>query len=450
VPAPRPPILIADSDDLFRETLCRLLRKEGRPVQQANCPEQALSLAGAHPVRVAVVGEFGEGAWEALAIAQRLQKVAEGTSVVFVPRAGSEELAVAALRSGLSDYLRRPISGTDLVACVDRCLTGVRQAPRMSEPGYSESDEFVCVSPRMLKLRSFVDKVSKTDSTVLVTGESGTGKELVAELIHESGPGAARPLVYVNCAALPDTLLESELFGYERGAFTGASRAYAGRFRQAAGGTIVLDEIGEMTPMAQAKLLRVIESRQVAPLGGRNSVPLEARIVAATNQDPESLMREGRFRSDLYYRLNVARIHIAPLRERREDILPLFQHFVAEFNRRRGTGVEGMTPEVGERLLSYNWPGNVRELRNLVETIFIDPPHGPIDVECLPDHFHCYPTTTTVLEQPEDERERLLAVLTATRGNKSEAAKQLQWSRMTLYRKMMKYEVSYGNASSAM
>jgi DNA-binding NtrC family response regulator len=443
VPAPRPSILLADSDDLFRETLCRLLRKDGRRVQQANSPEQALSLAGTDPVRVAVVGEFGDGAWEALAVAQRVQKVAGATAVMFVPRAGSEELAVAAFRSGLTDYLRRPINGAELAARVDRYHWD-------DDCSEQPTDGFVCISPRMLKLRGFLEKVAKTDSTVLVTGESGTGKELVAKLIHESGLGADRPLVYVNCAALPDTLLESELFGYERGAFTGASRAYAGRFRQAAGGTIVLDEIGEMTPMAQAKLLRVIESRQIAPLGGRNSIPLEARIVAATNQDPESLMRDGRFRSDLYYRLNVARVHISPLRERREDILPLFEHFVAEFNRRRGTEVDGMTAEVGARLLSYNWPGNVRELRNLVETIFIDPPLGPIDMECLPDHFRSYPAATTGPEQPEDERERLLAVLTATRGNKSEAAKQLQWSRMTLYRKMMKYEVSYGNASNAM
>jgi DNA-binding NtrC family response regulator len=367
-------------------------------------------------------------------------------SVVFIPRRGSEDLAIAALRSGVSDYLRRPVNPLALAACIDRCAEGCGQPPTsLPEPVSSPSPvaagapEFVCASEPMRSLWQFLTKVSRTDSNVLITGETGTGKEMVARFLHQLSPRACQPLVYVNCAALPDALLESELFGYERGAFTGALRTYPGRFRQAAGGTLVLDEIGEMTPHAQAKLLRAIESRQISPLGGKHSLSLDARVVAATNQDPESLIHERRFRSDLYFRLNVARIHIRPLRERREDVAPLFVHFIAEFNRRRGTAVTGLSAEAAQCLAGYDWPGNVRELRNAVETIFIDPPEGMIDKCHLPRHL-C--ADALACEIPPSERDRLIAALAATRWNKSEAAKQLQWSRMTLYRKMTKYDVT--------
>jgi transcriptional regulator with PAS, ATPase and Fis domain len=234
-------------------------------------------------------------------------------------------------------------------------------------------------------------------------------------------------------------LLESELFGYERGAFTGAHGAFAGKLRLAQRGTVLLDEIGEMSGYAQAKLLRVIESREVFPLGANRAVPIDVRFIAATNQELEQLVMRNAFRKDLYYRFNVARIALPALRERKEDILSLFEHFLMQFNRQYQRQVQGPSQELGERLLQYEWPGNVRELRNLVEAIFIDPPAGQIALADLPEGFR--QIFSGYANTPSLERERLIAVLDATHWNKSQAAAQLHWSRMTLYRKLAKYRL---------
>ena len=301
-------------------------------------------------------------------------------------------------------------------------------------------DAFIGQSPSMLALRQYLPKVSQTTCNVLITGETGTGKELIARLIHQLSPRRAESMVCVNCAALPDALLEGELFGYERGAFTGAHTAFPGRMQLANRGTLMLDEIGELTPHAQAKLLRAIEAREVVPLGGRRPVPVNVRIVAATNQNPERLMREQRFRSDLYFRLNVARIHIAPLRERREDVVPLFEYHMSKLSLERATRPRALSRGVREYLQDYDWPGNVREVRNFVEALFIDPCDGPVEVDDLPAHLK---EIETPCAEPitASERERVMAALSATHWNRSAAAKQLKWSRMTLYRKMTRYQL---------
>ncbi len=301
-------------------------------------------------------------------------------------------------------------------------------------------DGLIGQSPPMFALRQYLPKVAQTNCNVLITGETGTGKELVARLIHHLGPRRPEPIVCVNCAALPDALLEGELFGYERGAFTGAHTAFPGRMQMANRGTLMLDEIGELTPYAQAKLLRAIEAREVVPLGGRRPIPVNVRIVAATNQNPERLMREQRFRSDLYFRLNVARIHIAPLRERREDVMPLFEYHMSKLCLERGTSPRSLSHGARECLQCHDWPGNVRELRNIVEALFIDPRDGPIEPSDLPGHF-----TRSDVSSAEvgtlSERDRVLAALSATHWNRSAAAKQLKWSRMTLYRKMTLFQL---------
>ena len=224
------------------------------------------------------------------------------------------------------------------------------------------------------KVKTYLHKVAMTDSHVLITGETGTGKELAARYIHRHSARRAKPLVTINCAALPDGLFESELFGYERGAFTGASSSYSGRLKLADAGTVLFDEIGDMSPYAQAKILRLIETKEVYPLGGRRSIPLDIRIIAATNRDLERQVSKNEFRQDLYFRLNVVRVQLPPLRERKEDIPLLTEHFVQEFGARLGRQIEGFSDEATERLLNYDWPGNVRELMNLVERIFIDLP----------------------------------------------------------------------------
>jgi transcriptional regulator with PAS, ATPase and Fis domain len=291
----------------------------------------------------------------------------------------------------------------------------------------------------MREIKTYIGKVAVTDSTVLITGETGTGKELVAELLHHKSPRQKKPLVCVNCAAIPDTLVESELFGYDRGAFTGAYTAKDGLLKAAAGGTIFFDEIGEMSPYAQAKVLRALECKEVYPVGGNRRVPLDIRILAATNQELEPTAEGATFRADLFFRLNVARIHLPPLRDRKDDLPLLCVHYLQEFNGRFRGAVEGLSEEVWEMFLRYAWPGNVRELKNVLEAAFINRPSRQITCLDLPASFRRrFDDIPNLLP---DERERVLAALVATNGNKSKAAEKLRCSRMTLYRKMTKYQI---------
>ena len=295
-------------------------------------------------------------------------------------------------------------------------------------------------SMAMDALRTYLPKVAKSEATVLITGETGTGKERVASIIHQLGPRADRPFVPVNCAAIPEALVESELFGHERGAFTGAQSTFAGKFEQADGGIIFLDEIGEMPFQSQAKLLRTLENGEVTPVGSARTRRVNTRIIAATNQPLEEMIEQRRFRSDLYYRLNVAQLELPPLRDRPADIEPIMKQFIAAFGRQYDVMLKGPDRRLLEVLAKYSWPGNIRELRNLVEAIFIDPPTDhklgihdlPVGYRKLIVGFH---------HNEPAERERMIATLKKTNWNKAEAAKQLRWSRMTLYRKLAKYDL---------
>jgi transcriptional regulator with PAS, ATPase and Fis domain len=304
---------------------------------------------------------------------------------------------------------------------------------------FSPATSLIGSSLAIWKVKTYLRKVAATDSHVLITGETGTGKELAAQYIHRHSARRAKPLVTINCAALPDGLLESELFGYERGAFTGATSSYAGKLKLADGGTVLFDEIGDMSPYAQAKILRVIETKEVYPLGGRRSVPLDIRIIAATNRDLDERIANNEFRQDLYFRLNIARVHLPPLRERKDDIQVLIDHYVEKFAAQLGRGIEGFSDEAMELILRHDWPGNIRELMNLTERIFIDPPQGKVAVADLPRSMQ---NRSPVLQETKPaEREILLHALSQTNWNKSKAAERLHWSRMTLYRKIAKYHI---------
>jgi transcriptional regulator with PAS, ATPase and Fis domain len=305
----------------------------------------------------------------------------------------------------------------------------------MTAASASAIDRLIGVSPAIRALRDFIPKIAPRDCNVLVTGETGTGKEHVAEAIHANSPRADQNFVCINCAAVPDTLLESELFGYEKGAFTGAHSRFTGRLRQANGGTVFLDEIGDMTLVSQAKILRAIEQKQVCRIGSHVPEQLDIRIIAATNQNLSQMVATRLFRSDLYYRLNVVNIHLPPLRERPQDVTPIFEHFMRRMNARPDWAGK-LSAEALALLLQYDWPGNIRELRNLVELLLIDPTRAAIQPEDLPEHLRA-PHARAV----GSERERLLAVLSSTHWNRTEAARQLQCSRMTLYRKMLKYDL---------
>lgn len=303
-------------------------------------------------------------------------------------------------------------------------------------------------SPQIREVLSLVERVARTDSTVLITGESGTGKELIARAIHFKSPRASKPLVVINCGAIPHELLESELFGYVRGAFTGAVRDKKGRLEVAHGGTVFLDEVSEMAPALQVKLLRVLQEKEFEPVGSVKTVKVDIRIIAATNKDLEKLVEKGRFREDLYWRLNVVPIHLPPLRERKEDLLPLLEHFLRLYNDKYQGAVEAFSPDALELLYRYDWPGNVRELENLVQRLVILKGEGVIGPEDLPEKIrrnHRGKTSLEVLGEGSlhetlnsIERELILEALRKANGVKKKAAELLGIKRTTLLHKLKK------------
>ncbi|HQR44260.1 MAG TPA: sigma-54 dependent transcriptional regulator, partial [Gemmatales bacterium] len=308
------------------------------------------------------------------------------------------------MRAGAADYLTKPVFPVDLQAAISRVL---KQSPLVTSTAAEDPfASIISISPQMNLMKHLAKEVAVTDATVLITGESGTGKELFAEAIHHSSPRAHGPLIALNCAGIPEHLLEAELFGYEPGAFTDAKRAKPGRFQMAEGGTLFLDEIGEMSPTAQAKLLRVLENRTVDPLGDTQSHKVDIRILAATNEDLLAHIKAGRFRLDLYYRLNVYQLRIAPLRERAEDIEPILLIFLERARKERGSRVKAIAPSALSILRNHTWPGNVRELHNVVEWLTITCKEEVIQPHHLPASVNSHPTAD---DQGPELRPSLLA-----------------------------------------
>jgi DNA-binding NtrC family response regulator len=420
----------------------RLLFARGVEVLYAQDLSQVLPLARARRIDAAIVAAQGASDESILRLLPAWRHADPRLRVVLVAHGSSEERILAAFRAGVADYLREPILDAELLACVDRVMQPAAAAlPGEPPPSHAwpPAEPMIGESRAIRDVRSYVERVARTDSNVLITGETGVGKEIAAGMIHVASPRSRKPWVSINCAAIPDTLLESELFGYERGAFTGADRGRQGALKSADGGTVFFDEIGDMPLAAQAKILRAIEAREVHPLGGGSRVPLDVRVIAATNQDVEELVRAGRFRKDLYYRLNVARLHLPPLRQRLEDLQPILAFYIRQLNRRFDRQVKGLTPDALDQLRRHDWPGNVRELKNLLEAIYVNLDGQRIDFIDLPDAFRC--RLTHPADMPVSERDRLVNVLFATNWNKSRAAERLNWSRMTLYRKLAKYHV---------
>lgn len=440
-------LLVGSAEPLWRD-LKGVFGRRGYDIREAASPADIHRALQGDTADLLLIGPSPDTGWNGLELARQIRGKDRRIPVILIVGASSEELAIAALRAGINDYFKRPLVLDDLVASITRCLADVPSppAPDPSETttaGGAPLPLLIGDSVAIREINLYIGMVGSTDSTVLITGETGTGKEVTAELVHRNSPRRHKPFVCINCAAIPDSLLESELFGFERGAFTGAHAFREGRLKLADGGTAFFDEIGDMTPEGQAKILRVIEGKEVHRLGAKARVPLDVRFIAATNQDLERRVAEGRFRKDLYYRLNVARIHLPPLRERKEDIPPLFDHYIRELNRRLGREVEGLTEDALEPLLRYEWPGNVRELKNFLEAMFIGTSSQRISFLDLPEQFRRRLAETDGL--PEDERARMLSALLTTRWNKSKAAQKLNWSRMTLYRKMAKYQIVTGS-----
>jgi DNA-binding NtrC family response regulator len=439
----RPLALIADPCPARRRTMAATLAELGCEVCHVERPGEVVPGSSRHRPTLVVIAFAAVQADAVFSDIDRMRQADRRLPILLVVGQSSESIAIAALRAGVKDYFPEPLDHAALATSARRCLAaiGTRSAgaaptarPESARPG-----SFVGESESTRRIRSCLINLARHDATVLVTGETGTGKELAATLIHDGSARRRARFVSVNCAAIPEGLLESELFGYESGAFTGAARAREGLLQLADHGTVFLDEIGEMGSHAQAKMLRALEAREIYRLGGRNPVRLDVRVIAATNQDLERAVEEGRFRRDLYFRLNVARVHLPPLREHPSDIASLIDHGLRELNIRHSCRVEGFTDEALQGLLTYDWPGNVRELKNLLEAIFVSSPPARIAPENLPDAFR--QRLRSVCSVPEAERRRIVEALLATNWNKSRAAELLSWSRMTVYRKIAKYSV---------
>jgi DNA-binding NtrC family response regulator len=392
------------------------------------------------PPDLVILGPSAVGPGSRLALAEEIRELQWSVPVLLIVTASSEELAIAALQAGVSEYVKFPFAEGELAHGVNRCLGANEGAVAWPAENASALAGIVGESSVMQEICGRIARVAASDSNVLITGETGTGKELLAEAVHGKSTRRNRPLVAINCAAIPDSLLESELFGYAKGAFTGADSQNEGKLKAADKGTVFLDEIGDMSAYAQAKILRMLESKEIQRLGCSRGISVDVRVIAATNQDLEQLSKENKFRKDLFFRLNVARIHLPPLRERKEDLIALIEHYVGLFNRRFNRRVRGLSEEALECLLDYDWPGNVRELKNLLESVFVEVSSPVISLADLPMplRLRCQELKSAA----GNERERLLWALSATNWNKSKAADKLQWSRMTLYRKMARYNIS--------
>jgi len=400
-------ILIAEGDEI----LCQNLRRKLSPrrfdlIEAIGIKDILRSLQNLKPDLI-ISGSSQKRISEGINKAKDIRRLNKRVPIILVTRYSSEKKVIAALRAGVNDYFIKPFSYEGLVKSIQRNISYIyhqfETRPKTAVTFQYHSQPMLGKSKPMRQAKAYLAKLAATDSTVLITGETGTGKELAAELIHRNSPRHKKPFICVNCSALPESLVESELFGYERGAFTGAIATKPGKFQMANHGTVFLDEVGDMNPYAQAKIPRSIESKEV------------------------------------YYRLNVARIHMPPLREKKEDLPRLIAHTIEKLNRRFKRNVHGLTDEAMTTLFRYDWPGNVRELMNLIEASFINLPSRQVDFVDLPRQLQKRLDNSAKL--PLNERKQIVSALLETKWNKSKAAQKLSWSRMTVYRKMTKYNI---------
>ncbi len=441
-------VLVVDDEPGIRNFLVRMLRSRCRHVAEATDVESASRLLETTSFDLIILDNVMAGR-TGLEWLHELRATGFFSEVILITAFADLDTAIEALRAGAADFVLKPFRSNQILNAIGRCLDrarlqrenfvlrrelGVVQAIQRTVPAVGG---LVGNSGATGEVRQMVARVAPMPTTVLVTGESGTGKEVTARAIHQASPRAAKPFVPVNCAAIAPDIIESELFGHLKGAFTGAASSREGLFFYAQGGTLFLDEVGELPPAMQSKLLRVIEDKKVRPVGAEREVPVDVRIVAATNCDLEEMVAAGRFRQDLYYRLNVVNIHLKPLRARPADVAPLVQQFMAELSARLGVPPLELSPAVLRALARYPWPGNVRELRNVVERSLI---LGDFPQDVVPE-LDDAETNDNEADLPPDalgmvEKTHMLKVLAEAGGNRAEAARRLAVSRKTLDRKL--------------
>lgn len=447
-------ILVVDDD----EATCRMielgLRPEGHDVAATRSLSAAIDRARTFEPHV-VLTDINMSGGSGIDLCRYFNDAWPDVPVLVITAFGSMETAVDALRVGAYDFITKPFDLEALAMAIQRALEHhelksevKRLRAAVGQSGWGA--DVIGSSAPVLELRAMLERVANIDTTVLLTGETGTGKEVVARALHRHGRRKGGPFVAINCSALPEPLLESELFGHVRGAFTDARSSKGGLFLEAHRGTLFLDEIGEMPPGLQVKVLRALEDRTVRPVGGEGEVAFDARLIAATNRDLEQAVQDGRFREDLFYRLNVLHVALPPLRSRGADVIQLGQHFLTHFAQQSGRLVHGISEPAARRLMAYPWPGNVRELRNAIERAVALTRFDHIAADDLPERIRNYESRHIVvagddLEElvplEEVERRYILRVLQAAGGNKSMAAQRLGVSRRTLYRKLGEYGV---------
>ncbi len=445
-------ILVVDDEPIARENLSHILRKDGYSPLLAENGQQAVDILKQEEIDL-VLTDLRMRGMDGMAVLAETKRLQPSTEVVVITGYASVDTAVEAMRQGAYHYISKPFKINELRAVVDKALekTLLRQEiQKLRERVYSQvgTSRIIGQSPKMQALRETINQVAQLDCNVLIQGETGTGKELVARTIHDLSPRAAKRFVAFNCGAFTEELITNELFGHERGAFTGANRIKKGLLEMAAQGTVFFDEIGELPFSMQVKLLRVLQERTVLRVGGTEEIPIDIRVLAATNKDLKKEAEEGAFRTDLFYRLDVLTIKVPPLSERREDIPLLASHFLAKYTR-QGMTVPRLSVAAAQRLMSYEYPGNIRELENIVQRILIHCDSEVVEPQHLMADLGDTNTVAVRGERQnwqsleEHEKQYILEVLDEVEGNKSAAAKVLGIDRVSLWRKIKRYGLEH-------
>ncbi len=441
-------ILIVDDEANARTALAELLRDEGFEVEMAADAFKALGKVEAFAPHV-VVTDLKMPGMDGIELVKKLRAAEDGTAIIVMTAFGAVATAVAAMRAGAADYLTKPLDFEELLVVLDKVLEqqALRRETRQLRQRVRDRvapTNIVGVSPPMQQVFEIVDQVAPSRATVLISGESGTGKELVANAIHQRSPRVNGPFIKLHCAALAESLLESELFGHEKGSFTGALGRKDGRFSLADGGTLFLDEIGEISPAIQVKLLRFLQEHEFERVGGTQTIRVDVRVIAATNRDLPKEVAAGRFREDLYYRLNVVNLVMPPLRDRRSDVPALAKFFLDRYAKENGKAIDGFSPETVELLMAYDWPGNVRELENAIERAVVLSVGSLVELKALPPTVAPRVTAGGMPIIPgallaDIERFAILETLKATGGSTSKAADLLGISVRTIQYRLHEY-----------
>lgn len=441
-------ILVVDDESIVRESLHDWLDSVGYKVVTAESGEEALRIIQKKKIKIMLADLIMPGI-NGIELMKKAREIIPMISTVIITAHGTIQTAITAIREGAYDYVEKPFCPEKVELLIKNLMDHHDLIEENIYLRRKVEDRFrfegiIAKSPKMLKIFELIKTIAPTTATVLIIGETGTGKEVIARAIHHQSQRRNKPFIATSCAALPESLLESELFGHEKGSFTGAVERKKGKFEAGDKGTLFLDEIGEINANTQVHLLRALEEKKITRVGGNEEIKVDVRFISATNKDLRDMVKQGNFREDLYYRLNVVKIELPPLKDRKEDILPLAEHFLKKYAEENDKNIKKFSPEVVKFMLNYSWPGNVRELENMIERGVILSKKNSITLDELPqDIIHPTPVEGKTIEAVE--RNHIIRVLEETKGNISQAAKILGIRRMTLYNKLKKYNYVVNN-----